>query len=555
MGFWAHNCEEECDAGCEGGHCLQHDGWCDCQAGKFGVSEIVDGKRTPACSKACPHCLSPPLKSDVVCNAITGRCSDCPSTPAAKYGPMCELDCPEHCEEHCHRDTGICKCKSGYWGKDCEACPEKCTNMCDDEGKCVDGCELGFWGDTCTEKCSEHCHGNLCKKEDGHCVRGCVTGWWSLDCKEDCPENTKENMGCSIETGHSNACKTGFWGDKCEEDCPPNCEDGCNKEDGTCTSCVNSEWYGKKCETRCSKDCMDGECNMVGECSSCAQDENMNFLRWGIHCENECAENCVSGCDIKNGKCNKCAYGTWIGKSGFCDSVCHVSCGSCDGPSENDCTECDGAATLKKNGKASTCECVQPFAKRWQGADQIVPRGPAGHTLRKGGKCTCTWSESDGIAQKYLYGAGSGEMKYCSPGSPRGTVAASGTVYPTGILWPPAEGWQQGRCDADALEVVPDTPFCVHLVAAVEMYKSDRIGSSVLPPASEWDASRVCSTWNDVSDAECQKGDAGDNTRTPENDVKCGLLVDSFCMPKVDWEHTTAGHKVRGGGAPPQIFV
>lgn len=148
LGTYGSLCENEC-RNCQGNRCEGYTGIClsSCNHGWYG--EKCDRKcssncETSFCDSAlgCTNCLSGHLGPD---------CELCESNT---YGKNCSLSC-KNCQD-CDPVLGCKECISGFHGLDCNlSCPQDCRNKkCDRfSGHCRDGCNDGFWGETCETPC------------------------------------------------------------------------------------------------------------------------------------------------------------------------------------------------------------------------------------------------------------------------------------------------------------------------------------------------------------------------------------------------------------------
>ncbi|KAK7102425.1 hypothetical protein V1264_020644 [Littorina saxatilis] len=233
-------------------------------------------------------------------------------------------------------------CRDDLYGADCV---EQCGQCADNDtcsavsGQCPDGCQPGWQGDTCKQKCDAgkygincsstcgHCnHGDACHHINGTCPSGCEAGFDPSDplCERSCPEGTYglgclrncgnclNNVTCNAVTGvcpggcapgwtnqYCNAaCENGKYGEDCSQDCGK-CNGTCRHEDG-----------------HCAAGCVDG---FKGElCTSCTGN------KYGTICELDCSANCGGdgSCEQNTGRCvGECAAGYSPGDSGFCNET------------------------------------------------------------------------------------------------------------------------------------------------------------------------------------------------------------------------------------------
>lgn len=168
---WGATCTEVCPTNCDKHtlqsmqgvpSCARASGKCLlCQSGWFGDS----------CDKTCRSGCR-----DDRCHQQTGMCTaGCDDT---HWGNMCQNVCPDNTKTGCERGTGMPNsCNDMFFPKivgqtaECANCPAHCrSQFCDPEGKCtVAGCENGYWGTTCDNRCPEGCR-LACNQADGLCT-------------------------------------------------------------------------------------------------------------------------------------------------------------------------------------------------------------------------------------------------------------------------------------------------------------------------------------------------------------------------------------------------
>ncbi|KAL3879933.1 hypothetical protein ACJMK2_032209, partial [Sinanodonta woodiana] len=211
----------------------------------------------------------------------------------------------------------------------CGNCYKGDTSCSLTDGRCMEGCEAGWRGDTCKLKCEEGTYGfncnetcgnclngnNSCSMVSGQCSDGCQTGWRGETCKSECDEGTYSfncnetcgnclngNNSCSMVSGQcSDGCRTGWRGETCKSEC----------EEGT---------YGFNCNETCGY-CLNGNnsCSMVsGKCSDGCQtgwrgETCKSEGTYGINCNETCG-NCLNGnnsCSMVSGQCSDGCQTGW----------------------------------------------------------------------------------------------------------------------------------------------------------------------------------------------------------------------------------------------------
>ncbi|XP_062604017.1 multiple epidermal growth factor-like domains protein 6 [Saccostrea cucullata] len=378
--------------GCDSGYFLEKDGYCypcseNCKGGKEkchtttgsctdGCEEGWFGDR---CDSTChaEHCAE--------CDNTANTCQSC---KYGYYGKSCSQTCATNCTK-CSRDTGSClECVTGRFSEDCSKTCDNCIkNECEVSGKCLHGCEEGWFGTKCNEMCMEGCSKcssfEICEEcynqaallngkcysscsrcvhsrcsEKGECELGCVDGWYGKKCDHPCPiECSKCNSKDSCVS-----CLRGFkWeGKRCISTCE-NCKDQLCSSDGVCDHGCNEGWYGKKCIEECVKGCI-----------SCADGQKCDKCRSGYQLS---GNKCIAGCDFcLEEDCDiqrNCHLGCKDGHFGpQCTGSCMKGCQVCD--SAEKCTKCSPGFQLVNNYcKASCANC----ADRSCDADEVCLSG------------------------------------------------------------------------------------------------------------------------------------------------------------------------------------
>ncbi|XP_059181662.1 stabilin-2 [Centropristis striata] len=118
------------------------------------------------------------------------------------------------CSFQCYKEQQIKTCCPGFWGPDCQECPDSAERPCSGRGKCSDGaggngtcsCQLGFAGTAC-EDCSPGRYGPTCSsvcscvhgvcdsglKGGGRCT--CFSGYKGPTCDQELPECSSLRCG------------------------------------------------------------------------------------------------------------------------------------------------------------------------------------------------------------------------------------------------------------------------------------------------------------------------------------------------------------------------
>ncbi|XP_077336684.1 scavenger receptor class F member 1 [Lithobates pipiens] len=359
--------------------------------------------------------LDPSGKNVCISDGVTKALVCCPGWK--QEGRVCTAAICEGADE-CKKDEvcirpGVCRCKPGFFGADCNSpCPDQywgsdCKKRCScyPNGKCngVNGqciCYPNRWGLDCQHTC--HCNQRgTCDPVTGTCQ--CEPGWWAQHCTKQCL--------CNLESSHCNqtngqcVCNSGWWGQRCSIKC--NCNKSpCLQTKGTCK--CREGWHGTRCEFPC--DCVHGKCSPInGECDCyigyqgkrCA--EPCSPGTYGPKCEKSCGR-CKQGqtCSPMDGSCSSCEPG-WNGTRcdtpclpGYYGENCAQSCPKCQGneacsPGTGTCQNCDPG----KMGPR--CEFSCPEGSYGERCQHLCPLCIHGSCDPVTGDCVCDlghWRQS-----------------------------------------------------------------------------------------------------------------------------------------------------------------
>ncbi|XP_063303278.1 stabilin-2 [Pelobates fuscus] len=159
---------------------------------------------------------------------LTGNCGFCFNTPNCPSGSKpqgAKTKCPytltskrviDGCRYDCAMVLWMTKCCSGYYGRDCQACPGGPEKPCNNHGTCTDG-----YAGTGECRCLDGFNGTACDT--------CLPGRYGSDCKFcDCTSHGQCDEGYS-GTGTC-ACQNGWTGKRCETkiNVPPVCTPPCS---------------------------------------------------------------------------------------------------------------------------------------------------------------------------------------------------------------------------------------------------------------------------------------------------------------------------------------
>uniref|UniRef100_A0A8W8KI76 Receptor-type tyrosine-protein phosphatase T n=1 Tax=Magallana gigas TaxID=29159 RepID=A0A8W8KI76_MAGGI len=255
----------------------------------------------------------------------------------------------------CDIETGICDvCPAGYFGKSCtQRCSEWCdsSNICDQiTGQCQN-CIAGRYGPNCLEQCRIQCVNSTCFSNQT-CAHGCEDGWFGAQCDNKCNAAVLNCVQCYLM---DNAPVCTHCADRwylmetnCIK-CPENCSLCVSSEE--CLECKNNFYYGKTCNLTCNTACINKTCDITGSCR-----HGCDNSKYGKECDKDCMKHCKT-C-LNSTMCLECEAG-YFGKS--C-TMCPENCKKCENRST--CTHCkiglthDNGKCLEKNKKHPDATCT-----------------------------------------------------------------------------------------------------------------------------------------------------------------------------------------------------
>ncbi|XP_071085973.1 scavenger receptor class F member 1-like [Haliotis cracherodii] len=304
-------CSTRCSTGYFGPKCMDV---CSRRC-RYHTCKLIPGKGIETCTDGCipgfqgPNCQRP-------CYSTKEHCTRCPDGCLGEYchmggtcfsgcsdsyyGAGCKFKtskpennktCSSRCKS-CNRITGTCEeCQPPYSGLDCRSSCEHCVGGC--ESGCQQGCRQGFYGNKCTEACSDTCRAGP-----------------SLSADEQCPEGDSCTPECHSQTGECvHGCVDGWYGPKCSKRCFSNCKHQRCNHAGVCV-----ERCGKCLNKTCNVSCMNGcnsrdNCNMTCDlCPGGVCDENSGSCVQGCNTTgSRCGDNCTTNCqttDCPTGSCH-----------------------------------------------------------------------------------------------------------------------------------------------------------------------------------------------------------------------------------------------------------
>ncbi|WAR17667.1 TENX-like protein [Mya arenaria] len=342
-GLHGLSCDFNCSDKCIGGICAKSDGTC--------INDCVSGYSGSTCSTPCDiNCATCQRYDKSYCtscpNDYSGSICSCPpncqcSTNSDKcigcYGQWKRADYQCTCNTKYCTDTGCHTCRNNTILVEgdvsaCCVCPPNCKGgYCITGPKCLDGCEDGFYGMDCSQKCTDQGVECLqCSQDAGKCFL-CKKGFFPTETGNCTSCNVKcKNEQCDSKTGKCiEGCVGKFWGNKCDTQCNSKCGT-CLQKSGACESCTDLSVHGSYCNKSCSSSCLESRCEQIN--GYCSRGCNGDFF--GNICEVKCPENCLHS-----------------GSETTCDIYGHCTSGCSDGYVGDDCTEQKGAVQALRAGQ------------------------------------------------------------------------------------------------------------------------------------------------------------------------------------------------------------
>ncbi|XP_069127473.1 scavenger receptor class F member 1-like [Argopecten irradians] len=199
VGWFRQDCFLHCNLNCLEDECEQMNGTCSrgCKPGWFGEDcsskcplhcrgDVCNGE-SGTCLRGCDtgwigdHCQCYRDCGFFGCNNINGLCSEC---AGGWFESDCSSRCPEICFGPCTQFNGSCThCPVGYYGHHCDMpCFQTCIQCDRRSGNCLQ-CVKGKTGSDCTRNCSIACRDDVCYA-NGTCLNGCILGFEGDSCDQ-----------------------------------------------------------------------------------------------------------------------------------------------------------------------------------------------------------------------------------------------------------------------------------------------------------------------------------------------------------------------------------
>ncbi|XP_062914458.1 stabilin-2 isoform X2 [Mobula hypostoma] len=273
------------------------------------------------------------------------------------------------CVSTCVKTVITRDCCSGYFGKQCQACPGKIGNWCLGNGFCQDGvngtgickCQEGFTGTAC-ETCVKGMYGIHCDQEC-KCVHG------------KCSEGINGDGSCECEPGWRGVhCETVITDDLCNNTCYSSAN--CLTASGSsyCKCAVGFKGNGTFCEAVDACEADNGGCSKNADCKKTVPGQRQCICQAGYTGDGlVCIE--INPCLEGNGGCHANAECTQTGPN---QAVCNC--------------------LLNYEGDGKTCKPINPC---WVDNGGCSAFAKCNHTGPNERSCSCfTTYVGDGITCK-----------------------------------------------------------------------------------------------------------------------------------------------------------
>ncbi|XP_048356379.1 stabilin-2 isoform X2 [Sphaerodactylus townsendi] len=230
------------------------------------------------------------------------------------YKPLARL-LEKGCRVQCAKTVITRECCAGFYGAQCEPCPQVAGNICFGNGICLDGingtgfceCEVGFKGLACDS---------------------CIDGKYGINCDQDCV-CIHGKCSSGIKGDGSCECDVGWRGVKCDTEIK---DDSCNNTCHTSANCLLSpkgisyckcasgfKGNGTHCTAIDACEISNGGCSKEAECRRTTPGNRVCVCKTGYTGDGiVCLE--INPCITNNGGCDKNAECTHIGPN---QAVCN----------------------------------------------------------------------------------------------------------------------------------------------------------------------------------------------------------------------------------------
>ncbi|KAL9697957.1 hypothetical protein quinque_001398 [Culex quinquefasciatus] len=205
------------------------------------------------------------------------------------------------------------------------------------EGRCLNACPDGFFGDKKRHECMA-CPIGCATCSSGSICTGCHSNW-TLNKKARCIANGSNNCDESeyYENGHCHTCHS-------------TCETCTGPTEHECLKCASPLLLQNQ---RCVNECDEGYYMEVGACAKC------------LHTCTQCVSRmnctaCQKGLQLQSGECRTTCADGYYSDRGTC-AKCYLSCNTCSGPRRDQCVKCPEGWQLA--GGECHPECPEGFFK------------------------------------------------------------------------------------------------------------------------------------------------------------------------------------------------
>ncbi|EAT45948.1 AAEL002793-PA [Aedes aegypti] len=205
------------------------------------------------------------------------------------------------------------------------------------EGRCLNACPDGFFGDKKRHECMP-CPIGCSTCSSGSICTACRDNW-TMNKKAKCIANGSNNCDESeyYENGHCHSCHS-------------TCETCTGPTEHECLTCASPLLLQNQ---RCVNECDEGYYMEVGVCAKC------------LHTCTQCVSrmNCTScqkGLQLQSGECRTTCADGYYSDRGTC-AKCYLSCNTCSGPRRDQCVTCPEGWQLA--GGECHPECPEGFFK------------------------------------------------------------------------------------------------------------------------------------------------------------------------------------------------
>uniref|UniRef100_A0A182N4U3 EGF-like domain-containing protein n=1 Tax=Anopheles dirus TaxID=7168 RepID=A0A182N4U3_9DIPT len=242
------------------------------------------------------------------------------------------------------------------------------------EGRCLNACPNGYYGDKKRHECIA-------------CPHGCATcgnGAVCLTCHEHWTMNRK---GKCIANGNNNCDESEYFENGHCHPCHSTCETCTGPTENECLTCASSLLLQGQ---RCVNVCDEGYYMEVGVCAKCLHTCTQCVSR--MNCTS-----CMKGLQLQSGECRTTCADGYYSDRGTC-AKCYLSCHTCSGPRRNQCVQCPEGWQLAggecfpecPEGFFKTkfgCQRCHHYCKTCNGAGPLACTSCPAHSMLQNGLC------------------------------------------------------------------------------------------------------------------------------------------------------------------------